>query len=45
METLTCADTLGIAVAVADPDTVAYLGARYGTVAVSGWLHLVTSAP
>jgi hypothetical protein len=45
METITCGDTLGIAVAVADPATVRYLQTQYGKVSVTGWLHPVPSGP
>lgn len=45
LETVTCGDTLGIAVAVADPDTVRYLESRYGKVSVTGWLRPLPSGP
>jgi hypothetical protein len=44
METITCGDTLGIGVVLADAATVRYLQARYGKVSVTGWLRPVTSA-
>jgi hypothetical protein len=45
LETITCGDTLGIGVAVADPGTVRYLEKRYGKVSVTGWLQPLPSGP
>jgi hypothetical protein len=42
-ETITCGDTLGIGVVLADAATVRYLQARYGKVSVTGWLRPVSS--
>jgi hypothetical protein len=42
-EIITCGDTLGIGVVVADPATIRYLANRYGKVSVTGVLHPVAS--
>jgi hypothetical protein len=44
METVTCGDTLGLTVVVADAATIRYLEARYGKVSVTGWLRPLSSA-